>query len=181
MVARDDGGGRSDSAAKGGDAEELTCDSWLDCRQCNRCGDASAGRGRAGNGCRAGCSGVDGDDGRFRIGAEYDNEYASHAGPLGDTVPRLRVDAHVRADELGGFASWTVSPTPRLASTLGLRADHFSYNGATHVTPRASVTYRLDRATALTGQAGLYRQSLPMVLLAQAAAHGDLRDPLAVH
>jgi hypothetical protein len=116
-----------------------------------------------------------------RTDADYDNAHASRVGPLGDTLPALRVDADVGANKLAAFASWTMSASPRLTATLGMRADHFTYNGATHVTPRASVTYRLDAATALTAEAGLYRQSLPMVLLAQNEMHGELRDPAATH
>jgi hypothetical protein len=116
-----------------------------------------------------------------RTDADYNNSYASHVGPLGDTVPSLHVDADVGASKLAAFASWTISAPPRFTATLGARVDHFSYNGAMHVSPRASVTYRLDDATALTAQAGLYRQSLPTVLLAQSDTHDDLRDPAAIH
>ncbi|MGH7554698.1 MAG: TonB-dependent receptor [Longimicrobiales bacterium] len=77
-----------------------------------------------------------------RTDADYDNAYASHVGPLGDTIPSLRVDADVGASKLAAFASWTMSASPRFTATLGARVDRFSYNGAIRESRQLTVNSR---------------------------------------
>ena len=54
-------------------------------------------------------------------------------------------------------------------------------NENTHLSPRLSINYRLSDRTSANAAAGIYYQSLPMVLLAQHEANRDSRDPRSVH
>ncbi len=125
---------------------------------------------------------------RFEFGVEakvlrssYDNAYAAYTDPLGQPTPALRIDDLVTAAKVGGFVSYAWRPTSRLTLTPGLRLDHFTYNGQTHLSPRFSASYQLTPRTALSAATGLYYQHLPLVLLAQNETNKDLRTPMALH
>ncbi len=111
----------------------------------------------------------------------YDNVYAAHVGPLGEPVAARSVSADPRGVNAGVFLSLTARPAPRLTTTTGLRADGYSITGNTTLSPRFSASYRLSEGTSLNLGAGVFRQSLPLVLLAQGAAKRALPDPQAVH
>ncbi|HKJ92371.1 MAG TPA: TonB-dependent receptor, partial [Longimicrobiales bacterium] len=115
------------------------------------------------------------------VWASYDNVYAAHVGPLGEPEPERVVASDPRGLKAGVFASLSVRPWPALAATLGLRADGYTVTGNTTWSPRASASYRLGAATWLSAGAGVFRQSLPLVLLAQGPATRALADPQAVH
>ncbi len=102
-------------------------------------------------------------------------------GPLGDTVPEQVVDRTVRGVKAGAFLSANLDLGRHLATTVGVRADHFSLTHNTTVSPRASVKVRLAPRTDLNAAVGLYRQALPVLFLAQDPRHRSLRDPRAVH
>jgi hypothetical protein len=58
------------------------------------------------------------------------------------------------AAQAGGYLQSSFGLLPerdRLVVTLGARADHFSFNGEWTVSPRASMRFRLDERTTLTG------------------------------
>ncbi len=115
------------------------------------------------------------------LAASYDNSYAAYTDPLGQPTPALHVDDAITTARLGGFVSYIWQPTARLTLTPGLRIDHDTYTGNTHVSPRYSASYQLTSRTSLNAAAGLYYQHLPLVLLAQQDANKDLKDPVASH
>ena len=125
---------------------------------------------------------------RFEFGVEakvlhssYDTRYAAYTDPLGQPTPALRVDDFVTAAKVGSFVSYSWRPTSRFTLTPGLRLDHFTYTGQTHLSPRFSASYQLTARTSLNAATGLYHQDLPLVLLAQRESHKDLQTPRAVH
>lgn len=117
-----------------------------------------------------------------RLSADYDNVYFSHVGPTGDTVPALAVRDDLIGTRWGAFATAVLPVLPRLTATLGIRADGFDVTEADVTwSPRGSLAYRVGPETVVSASAGVYRQSLPAVLLAQSAGNRALRDPRAVH
>jgi hypothetical protein len=74
-----------------------------------------------------------------------------------------------------------IDPLPGVSIAAGLRADHFSYNGSTRLSPRLSLTWRLSPLTSVYGSTGLFSQSLPLLLLSQNRDNKALRDPGALH
>ncbi len=113
--------------------------------------------------------------------ADYDNFFAEYTDALGDTVPQFILDRRSSTDKMAAFISLTTRPLPRLATTLGLRWDHFTFSQNGALSPRCSFTWRLTDGTSLNGSTGLFRQSLPLVLLLQNGANKDLQIPRAVH
>jgi hypothetical protein len=113
--------------------------------------------------------------------ADYDNAYAEYTDAFGNTTPGLLLDRGATAFKVGGFAMLIVRPTERITTSAGARVDHFTYTRQTHVSPRASASYQVARATAINVSVGMYRQALPPVLLMQHRATRRLTAPRAVH
>lgn len=116
-----------------------------------------------------------------RLTFDYDNFYPQYTDAFGEVVPASELTATPRATKLAAFASFKAQPFAALAVTLGSRVDKFSENDQVHFSPRLSFSYQLGARTALSGAAGLYRQNLPLLLLAQNPAHSALRDPQSSH
>jgi len=124
----------------------------------------------------------------LRFGAEakalvsdYAQTMAEYTGPLGETIPELVMDDRVTSGRGGLFATLTADPLPWVTATLGLRSDYFGYTKDWSVSPRAALTLRATQRTNLNLSGGIFRQSLPLVLLAQHEENRDLREPWAVH
>jgi len=99
----------------------------------------------------------------------------------GNDYPETTVRRRISATKLGAFTSYTWSPLPSLELTSGLRLDHFTVNGNTHLQPRLSLVYRLTGRTSVTAAAGIYRQSLPLTMLSMDPEYEKLSDPTAYH
>ena len=121
-----------------------------------------------------------GAEAKYGIG-RFDNVYAARYDALGTPIPELVLDRRTTDTRLSAFASFIVTPTSRLTATLGARIDHHTATGATHLSPRLALEYRLADRTSLTGATGIYYQRLPLVLLAQRPENGSLDDPRAIH
>ncbi len=116
-----------------------------------------------------------------QIANDYDYASPEYTNVLGDTVPALVVDDYITSSKAAVFASYIWRPWPRLTSTWGVRYDYFSFNRHGHVSPRFSSSYALTDRMAINAAAGIYYQSLPLILISQRAAYKDLKDPLAWH
>ena len=115
------------------------------------------------------------------LAADYDNFYAETTDALGDTVGALALKNKITANKLGAFLSYSAKPSSRLSTTLGVRADYFSYNENATLSPRFAFSYQLSPITSLNGSVGLFYQNLPLLLLAQSEKNKPLRDPRATH
>ena len=107
----------------------------------------------------------------------YENRYAAIPDAHGVMQPERLFAKDVASALLGIHTSMTMTPTTPLSVTLGLRADHSSRNKSTQLSPRVSASYRLGPATTLSAAAGMYTQTLPLVLLAQDRSNETLRNP----
>jgi hypothetical protein len=110
---------------------------------------------------------------RYRIG------YGAFTDALGAASDSALVDGTYSGWKLGAFASVEASPHPLLTLTAGVRWDLFTFTGNATLSPRFSAAWRISDRTTLTASAGLYCQTLPMVLLGQNAANAGLKDPSA--
>lgn len=116
-----------------------------------------------------------------RLGARFDNFYADYTDALGAPLPGLMLKRSLHEYKIGAFINYTTHPLRPLTMALGLRADHFTFNGKTTWSPRLSIAWQLSLRSCLTAASGLYHQNLPVLLLAQNEANAKLADPLAVH
>jgi hypothetical protein len=115
------------------------------------------------------------------IVTSYMHRYAEYTDRLGNVTPSMIVEADIRSLKLGTFLRYGWKPFKWLTVAPGARVDYFAFNNQTHLSPRLSVTYDLSPITSLTGSAGVFFQSSPLVLLAQKEAFRELRDPRAYH
>ncbi|MHB1192114.1 MAG: TonB-dependent receptor [Longimicrobiales bacterium] len=113
--------------------------------------------------------------------ADYDQSFAEYTGSLGQHVPALVMNDELRTGRGALFASLEAKPLPRLTATLGARSDYFDYTGDWSVSPRAALSLRATSRTTLNLSGGIFRQSLPLVLLAQQEENRELAEPWAVH
>ena len=113
--------------------------------------------------------------------ADYDNFYPPYSDAFGDTVQALALQHDPHATKMATFATLQIRPVSALSLTFGGRLDYFSFNKNASFSPRLAVTYQISNRTTLHGAVGLFRQNLPLLLLAQNDANKALRDPLASH
>jgi hypothetical protein len=111
----------------------------------------------------------------------YDNYYSATTNLLGDTIPSLKIGNKISADKAGSFISYIYSPLSQITAIMGIRADYFSFNEEVNFSPRFSLTYRMSPKFSLNGSAGIYYQSLPLLLLSQNNLNTNLNNPKAVH
>jgi len=112
---------------------------------------------------------------------EYDNWYNQSTNNVGDTIPALILKDEIAAVKLGGFINFVTNPLNRLTTTLGLRADYFSFNQSMEWSPRFSLSYQLTPETSINSSAGMFYQALPLLLLSQNPNFKDLKNPSAIH
>jgi hypothetical protein len=113
--------------------------------------------------------------------ADYSQTMSEYTGSLGQDVPELVMDDEVTTGRAALFASLVTNPMPRVTATLGLRSDYFDYTGDWSLSPRAAFSVQATDRTSLNLSGGIFRQSLPMVLLAQQPENRDLPEPWALH
>jgi len=104
----------------------------------------------------------------------FDNRYSTASEPA---VP---VKATVTGIKAGLFMQHTARPLPGVTIILGVRADYFSRSGRASTSPRASLAWQIDPLTKLSASAGIFRQTLPALLLARQPRQ-ELQDMHARH
>ncbi len=115
------------------------------------------------------------------LAEDYDNWYAETTNAIGDTVQALTMKKDITANKLGAFVNYVAKPFNRLTTTLGLRADYFSFSKNTSVSHRFAFSYQLTSLTSINGSFGSFHQNLPLLLLSQHDKNKDLEDPMAIH
>jgi len=119
-------------------------------------------------------------DARY-LSTHYDNFYAAYTDALGDSLAEFTLNEQITAQKLGAFANYLFKPFPRFSTTVGLRADYFSFNKNWTFAPRLAFSYQLTELTSINGSSGLFYQHLPLILLYQNQANRELTEPLAKH
>jgi hypothetical protein len=71
-----------------------------------------------------------------------------------------------RTSDAGAFVSGTVRPLARLRAVAGVRVDHSTASGRTHVSPNVSASFRLHDSWQLNGAFAIVHQGLPADFLA---------------
>ena len=122
----------------------------------------------------------------FGVNAEHtitDHDYffAVYTDVLGGDTPEFSIDDRISADKIGVYASHIWRPFHRLTTTLGVRADYFSYNENIHISPRLSASYSISDKTSINGSTGVFYQELPLVVLYQNEENKELETPVAYH
>ena len=112
---------------------------------------------------------------------DYDNWYAGTTNNIGEPVPALTLKDEVTGNKIGGFINYIAKPFSRLTTTVGVRADHFSYNERNNVSQRFAFSCQLTHKTSVNGSAGIFYQNLPLLLLAQNGSNKNMANPKAIH
>ena len=108
----------------------------------------------------------------------YNNRYETPASAL--SVPATVLRSGLDGLKSGLFVQHSIKPADQMTAALGLRIDYFSHTRHRTLSPRASLTWQSDALTRLSLSAGVYRQSLPALLLAQ-HPENNLSDLRALH
>jgi len=111
---------------------------------------------------------------------DYSARYGSFTEPNGNVVPARTNQAEVTLGRGGAFASILYRPVEPLSISAGVRADANSF-GAFALSPRLSLGYLLGESTTLSAAAGIFRQNLPLNMLAQNSSYGALPMTEALH
>jgi hypothetical protein len=112
---------------------------------------------------------------------DYDNWYAESTNDIGEPVPALTLKNEITGNKIGGFINYILNPFTRLTTTLGLRADYFSFNENLVASPRFAFSYQLTHKFSLNGSAGIFYQNLPLLLLVQNITNKNMATPKAIH
>ncbi len=113
--------------------------------------------------------------------ADYDWFVAEEYNRLGETVPEIDINDRFNSWKSGGFANYSFKPVKRLTTTLGCRADYFSYNENIHFSPRFTTSLNLTNRLTLNGSTGIFYQNLPMTILSLDDSYKKLKDLKATH
>jgi hypothetical protein len=111
----------------------------------------------------------------------YDNFYDQYTDALGDTVAGFLFNKKLQGWKMGAYANYTVRPSEAWTITAGARIDHYPYTASLTIQPRISSSYQVSGRFTLKASAGIYNQTLPMLLLSQNEENRTLKDPEAVH
>ncbi len=112
---------------------------------------------------------------------DYDNFLAATTNPTGGITDSLTMKDEITAQKIGGFVSLNYDLSLFFTTTFGVRADYFSMNENTTISPRFSCKYRFNEKTSLNASAGVFHQNLPLLLLSQNDTNKELKDPYATH
>ncbi len=112
---------------------------------------------------------------------DYKNFYGENIDLLGSVTPALNMKWNIDSYLAGLFVNYEFNPVERLSVNAGIRGDYFSYSNNSDLSPRISFSYQLSELTSLNAAAGIYHQTLPMILLAQNEANKNLKNLTAVH
>ncbi|HDQ44802.1 MAG TPA: TonB-dependent receptor [bacterium] len=111
----------------------------------------------------------------------YDNRFGAVTDATGNAVPERSLRGTEHAVSAGGFVSHEIRPVHRLTATTGLRADRYSRTGRIAWSPRASLSFQISKRLSLGCSAGLYHQSLPLLLLSRHPENRRLREMRSTH
>jgi hypothetical protein len=115
------------------------------------------------------------------LGIDNNSFFAKYTNPFGDSIPRVDLVDEINGQKYGAFASYIVKPFNRFTATLGARADYFSINENSHLSPRISMSYQIAPKTSLNVSTGIYFQNLPLIAFGGSGDHTGLKDPVAYH
>lgn len=111
----------------------------------------------------------------------YDYFFGAYTDALGDSVPALNLDWKPRGASMAGFFSLELKPHSRWSATLGLRSAYHSLSKQQTWSPRAALAFQINQRVQCHASAGLFHQSLPLLLLGQNPCHQNLKHPRAMH
>lgn len=111
---------------------------------------------------------------RYRYRAE------AYLNPLNQWIPSVSRDIDIGSGGAAAFIDYEMRPFSRMNLNLGLRADYFSYPDTVEISPRASLAFKISDRSSISVNAGIYRQTLPLLLLYGNDNNRYLKSPRAV-
>ncbi|MCE1190310.1 MAG: TonB-dependent receptor [Ignavibacteria bacterium] len=107
---------------------------------------------------------------------DYDNYYGSRQLTNGAVEPSIQFNKRMQEYKAGAFLQYFLTPISGVTLTTGCRADYFSFTERLSITPKASIQLLLSPVSEITAYAGMYSQTLPMVMHAQNPKNKELSD-----
>jgi hypothetical protein len=108
----------------------------------------------------------------------YDNFQAAGLDSLGQPRSETRTVGDLRGDKGAVFAELSLPLLSHFTLTLGGRGDYFSLQERTSWSPRVNLEWAPSRRLRLDLYAGLFRQTLPLLLMSEHPQNRRLEDPL---
>jgi len=115
------------------------------------------------------------------LAADYDYAFAKYSNGSGYLNPAVTVTATPDYYSGGLWLEQEWRPSHRFSATVGLRGDIVGYAAHKYLSPRGSVRLRPTENLSLYAAAGLYYQSLPLVIILQHEDNKGMQDPRALH
>ena len=111
----------------------------------------------------------------------FNNVFGAYTDALGNYLPAYVYKKIIYASKLGLHISYSFKPIEKLTAIFGLRGDYYSTNEHSSLSPRLTLSYIINELTSVHASVGIYKQELPLVLLAQNYLWKTLSPPSALH
>lgn len=113
--------------------------------------------------------------------SSFDNYFAIHLNRWGIVIPGLLQNGKFKMNVVSVFFCDFLRLTNSLTLNTGLRADYNTFNQNFLLSPRFSLTFRINNHLRLNLGTGIFFQSLYPLLLARNPQTNQLKDPRADH
>ncbi len=115
------------------------------------------------------------------IDNKYSMFYNDYQDVFGGATSSLMLNKNINTNKAGIFANITWDLFSKIIFNPGVRLDYYSFNKTTNISPRFSLTYKINEVTDITGTFGVFYQNIPWVLAAQKNEFKNLSNPKAQH
>ncbi len=112
---------------------------------------------------------------------DFNNYFPEYMNRWEEIMPAVSIGAETSTNRSGTFITLLYNPWNSLKTSIGIRADYFTYNKHFLVSPRLSMSLSLSKKLSLSGAAGIFYQTLPLFLLSGNLENKKNRDPAATH
>jgi len=112
---------------------------------------------------------------------DSDDFLRHYTNRLSVKIPDLIRNDRVTVTKGGMFSTLYWNSWNRLLVSLGVRCDFFSYSRRFYLSPRLSLALKLNSRLSLQGAFGVFRQTVPLHILAGSPENRENDDPFATH
>ncbi|MBN2281968.1 MAG: TonB-dependent receptor [Candidatus Marinimicrobia bacterium] len=113
--------------------------------------------------------------------ADFKNFFGTYTDRLGNEKAAQTIAMDHQSISFGPFVNYQYSFSPNFIIAAGLRSDYYDYNENLNISPRLSLSYKINPVITLKAAWGNYYQNLPIFLLSQNEAFKNLKSVKATH
>ena len=115
------------------------------------------------------------------VNADFENYFGSYTNRLGEEKPEQFIKMNHQSVNSGAFMNYQYSLSPKIKLVAGLRGDYYDYNENLNISPRLSMSYKINPVITLKAAWGNYYQNLPIFLLSQNEEFKELKSVKSTH